>query len=436
MAKKIILFLSEFRQDAREKEYACPGDLWVTGRQTNEAPVNYLLQVYPDISEILCIVTPKAISTAWEQFSIEIQAVAPQVKLEQIPFVDGADFTAGPLADIMQRVQQGDEIYLETTGGFRNAVMHLLLLSRILSYKGIKTTGAVYSNFTEGEIQDVSHLISLFDFVGGMQELTSFGNTRTLRTYFGSPASDPYVENLLKAMEDLTEAITLCRTKEIDGSMQAFDDALTAAENCSDPLMRQLLSVFQQKFGKKGKKLTTPGLIKWCLQSDMLQQALTVYTERIPAYIIRSGHHLLVSNEARRPPVHSYEDPDAAQFNKDFLTLSKRAHIVDVYDNSVHSFVETLKNLDYVVRNSGYRVLCSLDQMHTICMDYLYIKMLRNMTNHANSEGTEDQEELLDYLESFGYAPIDRISSEAMRQAILDGLDHLRTFTPKGGNST
>ena len=58
MAKKIILFLSEFRQDAREKEYACPGDLWVTGRQTNEAPVKYLLQVFPDISEILCIVCP------------------------------------------------------------------------------------------------------------------------------------------------------------------------------------------------------------------------------------------------------------------------------------------------------------------------------------------------------------------------------------------
>ena len=429
MAKKIILFLSEFRQDALEQAYVCPGDLRVTGRQTNEAPVKYLLQVHPDISEILCIVTQKALSTAWGQFSAGIQAVAPQVKIEQIPFVDGADFTAGPLADVMQRVQQGDEIYLETTGGFRNAVMHLLLLSRILTYKGIRTADAVYSNFTEGEIQDVSHLISLFDFVGGMQELTSFGNTRTLRAYFGNPASDPHIEDLLKAVEDLTETITLCRTKEIDGSMQAFDEALAAAENCSDPLMRQLLPVFRQKFGKKGKRLTTPGLIKWCLQSDMLQQALTVYTERIPAYIIRSGHHLLVGDTARRPPVHSYEDPDAAQFNKDFLTLSKRAHLVDARDNSVHSFVETLKNLDYVVRDSGYRVLCSLDQMHTICMDYLYIKMLRNMTNHANSEGTEEQEELLDYLESFGYEPIEKISSEAMRRAVLGGLDHLRTFT-------
>ena len=72
-----------------------------------------------------------------------------------------------------------------------------------------------------------------------------------------------------------------------------------------------------------------------------------------------------------------------------------------------------------------------MNQMHTICMDYLYIKMLRNMTNHANSEGTEDQAELMEYLESFGYNPINQISSESMRQALLAGLDHLRTFAGK-----
>lgn len=436
MAKKIVLFLSDFRPDASEKTYICPGGQTVTGLQTNEAPVKYLLQEHPDIREILCIVTPGAMRTAWDIFAREISIAAPEAELIQIPFVDGEDFTAGPLSGVIQHVQQGDEIFLETTGGFRNAIMHLLLLSRILTFKGVKSGGAVYSNLNEGEIQDVSHLIGMFDLVGGMQELTSFGNTRTLRTYFGRPAGDPYVEDLLKAVEDLTEAITLCRTKEIDGAMEVFDKALAAAEQCSDPLMRQLLPVFQQKFGKKGKRLTTPALIKWCLQSDMLQQALTVYTERIPAYIIRSGHHLLVTDNVRRPPIHSYEDQDAAQFTKDFLTLSKKAHLVDPHDNSVHTYVETLDNLSWLVKDSGYRVLCDLDQMHTICMDYLYIKMLRNMTNHANSEGTEDQEELLNYLESFGYEPIDRISSEAMRQAILDGLDHLRTFTKKGGSAT
>ena len=49
MAKKIILFLSEFRQDALEPAYVCPGDLLVNGPQKKEAPVKYLLKVHPDI---------------------------------------------------------------------------------------------------------------------------------------------------------------------------------------------------------------------------------------------------------------------------------------------------------------------------------------------------------------------------------------------------
>ena len=153
MAKKIILFLSELRPNTPEKEYICPGDLRVTGGQTNEAPVKYLLKIHPDISEILCIVTPRALSTAWQRFSEEIQAVSPMVVLKQIPFVDGVDFAEGPIVDVVRQVQPGDEIFLETTGGFRNAIMHLLLLSRILTFKGIRTAMAVYSNFEEGEIQ-------------------------------------------------------------------------------------------------------------------------------------------------------------------------------------------------------------------------------------------------------------------------------------------
>lgn len=431
MAKKVILFLSELRPNVREKEYICPGGLRVTGGQTNEAPVKYLLAAYPDITQILCIVTPRAYATAWQRFSETVTAAAPGVTLRQIPFADGEDFSDGPLTEVMRQVQSGDEIFLETTGGFRNAIMHLLLLSRILSFRGIRTEKAVYSNFENSEIQDVSHLIGLFDLVGGMQEMTSFGNTRTLRAYFGRPAGNPAVEQLLASVEVLQEAIALCRTKDLADIMGEFDRALGNAEQCTDPLMQQLLPAFRQKFGSKGKKLTTPALIKWCIQSDMIQQALTVYTERIPAYIIHSGRHLLVGEQVRQPPAQSYEDRDAVQFTKDFLLLSKRYRLVERQDNSVRSYVETLENLEYLIKDSGYQVLCPIDQMHRICMDYLYIKMVRNMTNHANSEGVEDQTELMRYLESFGYESIDRISVKSVRTALLSGLDHLQTFSKK-----
>ena len=37
--------------------YACPDGSSVSGSQTNDAPVRYLLQTYPGVQKIICVVT-------------------------------------------------------------------------------------------------------------------------------------------------------------------------------------------------------------------------------------------------------------------------------------------------------------------------------------------------------------------------------------------
>lgn len=436
MSRKIILFLSEFRAGSEEKEYLCPDGLFVAGRQTNEAPVRYLLRAYPDISQILCIVTQKAQKTAWEQFRSTVQADCPNCTLVNIPFVDGEDFTAGPLAAVMSYIQKGDEILLETTGGFRNAIMHLLLLSRILSYAGVRTAGAVYSNFQEEEIQDVSHLIGLFDLVGGMQELTSFGSVRALRTYYGSQPKDPRIEALLTSVEALTETISLCRTSLIPERMQKFDGALSSAETCSDPLMRQLLPAFREKFGKK---MTIPGLIKWCVQSDMIQQALTIYKERIPTYLLRERPDLIkAAPNAPAPEMKDYQNEDEARFYEHFLKMGRNMRTAYHGYNPDWSAggwkdytVTTLEHLDELLPRSYFIVRCSVDKLRTIATDYLYIRALRNMTNHANDQATESQKQIEEYLVYCGYKRLDQVTAKDVSRTILKALEHLQTERKK-----
>ena len=123
MARKIILFLSEYKGNAQEKSYRCPVGKDIAGTQTNEAPVKYLLRQYGNVEEILCIVTSKAKETAWLPFQDMIARTAQDVALTEIPYEEGDDFTDGPLTGIMEKVQAEDEVLLETTGGFRNAVM-------------------------------------------------------------------------------------------------------------------------------------------------------------------------------------------------------------------------------------------------------------------------------------------------------------------------
>ena len=438
MARRIILFLSDYKEDAREKSYRCPVGEDVAGVQTNEAPVKYLLRQYDNVKEIICIVTPRARATAWELFRDRIAGEYPGIELTEIPYEEGQDFAGAPLAGIMERVRAGDEVLLETTGGFRNAVMDLLLLSRVLSYTGVKTIGAVYSSLQKAEVEDLSRLIGSFELVAGMQELTSFGSAKTLRAYYGQ-TEDTRICGLLTAMEDLYETISLCRTKQIDGCMGAFNQALTAAERCSDPMMRQLLPAFRAKFGQE---LTTLSLIEWCVHSGMLQQAVTIYTERIPAYIIQCGYLLRVTEFAWAPKVQEYEDAAAAQFVRGFLTLSKKYRPRGMTepprapsDNSPMVYVDTIRHLEGMHRLGqwsrygnffGYQLLCPVSQMQQVCRDYLYVKTVRNMMNHANDAATQDQKELSEYLVSHGYVPLESVSAKDLRQVILRGVQDLK----------
>lgn len=415
-ARKIILFLSDLKKGAEEQTYACPDGSKVVGTQTNEAPVNYLLKAYPDVCEVLCIVTPVAEkSGAFEKLKTAID----QVTVKDITF-DGRDFAAGPLAEIMSRMKKGDEILLDTTGGLRDAIMQLLLVSRALSFSGIPTVGAVYANYGAKQIVDCSHLIGLFDLVGGMQEMASFGSVKTLREYYGDKAEEK-VKTLLDAMEGLQEDITLCRTGKLDQRIEDFNDAMEGAESCKDPLVRALLPAFQDKFGKK---LNIPGLIRWCISSDMLQQALTLYKERIPTYILKERTGDLVE----RIPLENMESWAQEKFTE---SLSKKKD----YETDEEVIFQWCLSLNWIQGQlektklkSGYLyVKCPVDQLHKIIMDYQYIRMLRNMINHAQEQGTQSQPEKMEYLAGFGYKPLDEVGAEDIRVALERGLENLKS---------
>lgn len=538
MAVKIILFLSDLKEGASEKMYDCPSGDPVVGTQTNDAPVRYLLRENPTVHQVICVVTQLARQSALEHFQTVVKAAAPAVDVFDVTFEEQQDFGQMAIPQILTQVHKGDDIFLDLTGGFRNANMHLLLLSRVLSYCGIRTAGVVYSNFRTGQVEDISHLFDEFDLVAGMQELTNLGSVRTLRAYYAAhPPVTPEIDELLSSTEALTEAITLCRTKRLGELMERFGAALEAANGCQDPLMQQLLTAFRNTFGNK---FSTPGLIKWCLRNDMLQQALTVYTERIPAYIF-SGVVMMGSQVRQAEPL-AYEDESTAQFMHDFLWMSSyyhyklpkkaniavdppamlreyvKEHVDDmsawangqehtVPPDGIRIGVEnlvlimqlaypdengyqsnwtdhlppdklhlavlssrldtlpahtgkgmfntavtfsrsllwalleqpddsepkgnvramTIHHLGKLLPGSGYTTSYPIEQLQAICRDYLYVKLLRNLANHANDEVNEEQISLMDYLRRFGYPDPETITADELRQLLERALNDLRS---------
>ena len=452
MAKKIILFLSLLSDDKskwRTQDYTChPGMLGmaqehkITGTQTNEAPVKAMLLAHPDVRSIICIVTSKAKEKTLDFFKTHILEFA---RKEQIRLPDDI-FKVQPGS--MNKNSTGDEILLETTGGWRNTMMYLLLLSRVLTYNHNPTIGATYADLNKAQITDVSDLLRMFDLVGGMQEMSSFGNVRTLRKYFGSEPEDERIGELLDALEDLNEAITLCRTSQINDCMTRFNQALNDVGVCSDPLMRVLIPAFRYTF--RERELTTVGLIRWCLSADMLQQAITVYTERIPAEIFGKRDILRIEDGTPLQPSSEYTDANVSQFIKGFLRSShcqkylNKFGLSDYYraqkdkngDAHYAEQVETIVDMGKILPYSGYHLnrAYPTEQMQTIARDYLYIKQIRNMTNHANDEGTSDLHLLMDYLVKCGYQPLEEVTAAYIKQVIEKALKHLEP-PPRGANT-
>lgn len=423
MASKIILFLSTFNSRSTENTYTCPDGSAVLGTQTNDAPVRYLLQAHHNVQKIICVVTTQARETIWDYFQNIVREAAPKAEIISVQYEEDENFSEKAIPAVLEHTQSDDDIFLDVTGGFRNANMYLLLLSRVLSYKGIHTAGAVYSNFQTKTVEDISHLIKLFDLVGGMQELTSFGNVRTLRSYYDqqarrNPPGSKTITNLLSSMERLTETITLCRTRQIEERLNQFNAALTDAENCEDPLMRTLLPVFREKFGRK---MTIPGLIKWCVENGMIQQALTIYKERIPTYLIRDRKDILEvkSGAAGLENANAYQNEDEAWFYEYLLPSLKSRSSLELDADTLYTYFEPK---------------CSILKLKEILMDYLYIRALRNMIHHANDSSTESQKRIEEYLfhESPQYKRLENVKLEDVKKALLTGLDHLKISNRRG----
>ena len=120
--KKILLFLSP-KRDHEENEYLCPNGVTVRGKETNDAPVRFLLREHPDVDEILCIVTKKAKEKETPEYFQQLVAEEnSKAKCRfDLEFNEENDksFEEDLLPRILAKVEPGDEILLETTGGFR-----------------------------------------------------------------------------------------------------------------------------------------------------------------------------------------------------------------------------------------------------------------------------------------------------------------------------
>lgn len=413
--KCIFLFLSEHKDNNVPIEYMTPEQKSITGIQTNDAPVKWLIsKADNNIGKVICLVTPEARERAFPKMKELVASVCGgRVPVVDIPFEVENGLKNDTLEMITNELSFIDSVMLDVTGGTRDVNMEIVLLSRVLSYKGIKIERVAYSNLRARKIIDITNMFKTLDLITGMHDFSDSGNAYTLNEY-AKGQCESSIRDLIKVLNRLTDAISLCRIDAVYSELDNFNRALDKAEErTADPIMRSLLPVFRAKFGDG---LDLLSLIKWCINSNMLQQALTLYSECMPRYIIESGNYVS----------YRYSDdiaPDKLFFR--LISIGNRGRY-DEECSEYHTWYLTINNFHSLIKSSAFESEIPVDGLLLILEDFIFIRLMRNLVNHASSENIPSYSEVIELLENHGYTRPDKIKrTSQLKTILLRAIEHL-----------
>lgn len=301
MSKKLIMFLSKYTDinGNPKSKHAYKSEIGdIEGIYTNDAPTKYFIE--KGIDEILCIVTTDVKSDgSYEKYKkmIEDYCISKSfntIEPEQIDFEDGK--LVETIKKIIENAKKEDEIYIDTTGGFRNVNYMIMMLIRFLEYTGIQCTEVIYSNYNTKKIENVTSLYNTINLINSVQIFTSFGNSVGLSSYFAN-SKNKKIKETIKTMDKFSETITLCRSDELDNIMLELSNNLNDFDeeklNLDEDefFFYSLIETIKEKFHiHKNDELTYLHIINWCLENNLIQQAITFYVEKLPKYLIDKNY--------------------------------------------------------------------------------------------------------------------------------------------------
>lgn len=185
-------------------------------------------------------------------------------------------------------------LYADMTGGFRYNSTMMLAIMQLLQFNGIKLGRVLYSDPVKKRVFDATSLLGLFSLISGADEFVRFGSVETLQDYFSKNQKTKELDNLLQAMQRFSEAIKMCRTSIITDELRTLNVYLKAFKEqhggtLQENLFASIVLALQNEYGSllKGQAAELD-IINWCVRKGFLQQAMTLCTEWLPAYLVKN----------------------------------------------------------------------------------------------------------------------------------------------------
>lgn len=332
----MLLFLSPYRLNRKQEaldEVQCSYDgKTITYHNSCEPGVAYVSdKLSPQLLDRLLVITSQEMNkeltielprhetfTHTEKFIEEISKYLAKDKILTVAYDESCEPTAESFRCTLELAEQLRSyirelrklepdaaifLHIDITGGFRHAVMLTLIIAQLLKYLNwdlaspdIRLQNVVYTSFVNGKatIADVSSVHGMFDMIAGAEEFKRFGSVDTIKQYFRAhPSDNKQLNSLINLMYDFSEALAICRTGEIKALLPQLSLAIEefrpqTKDSIADRMFAQLLDTIHTEYADIISPMADDtDIIGWCLQREFLQQAMTLYIELVPKYLVQ-----------------------------------------------------------------------------------------------------------------------------------------------------
>jgi len=290
----------EYNFKIDEKEYF--GEVY--GLQTNEAPVLYAIERLKvsknELGKIIVLRTPTAENTSWERFKTAIGKVYPKKNIIPVDILDNVTTTElfKKTLEALKLESFDGKVIIETTGGYRNAINALTLLSRFLLYRGIDVEFSTFSDFYNKPkiVADTSETDNIFKLLEALNLFTTKGDPRGLRECLECYNINN-IKNFYESATTLYKSMLVCDVSKIQKNILDLKTKSINIKNLPGnyekyPLLIIFKNLFSEIVFEKMTFLSEQpqdldlSFIKWCIDNNYIQFAVTVlYEIKLNVYI-------------------------------------------------------------------------------------------------------------------------------------------------------
>lgn len=200
-------------------------------------------------------------------------------------------------------------LYMDMQGGDRNAVSQMNAIAELLIRQNVEIRGRFANDFEPKKapplhtIREASREYRTYDLISAMDIFVRYGWGDKLEEYFEkNQGKDTKEKHLTEAIKEASMAISRCNAEGFDHAVRKIERLQEEFENPEtitemDVVYRDIVENYAPLFGAKYRYVAQ---IRWCLDRNFLQQALTILEAKMPYEFVCSGLIYYQADEKNR----------------------------------------------------------------------------------------------------------------------------------------